>query len=357
MADKDGDWIQVEPKEYLPCSLGVVVPAARIDELGRVEKEAKEHHFTVRAILSDHVPLAGGMRDILERPSYHLLAVNEHKLSIYLHHGGNNAVFYDLVSGDPNGRVDHIEVAVWSRYPSNCFWSARTAVSQLLDTIIRRTLQPLTIRRMDLHLEGDDHPLCHQLVLPFDEGVRWGPLGGFHQYAFLSPYEALIREAITNGSPYYRLLCAYRLYEGLGPLRKILRDLAKRTGIDAPSLPKPPDIDVNLLRGFGIHESILSTVKNAEDFWKKSAELRHGAAHFLLEGQGPLSLSDGPSYHEYSVVGAVLLHYANMAFRELHGYTAKHFGSQLTLGSILATVENRDLFVLRPDAPIGETSD
>src|SRR5206468_2154540 len=132
----------------------------------------------------------------------------------------------------------------------------------------------LTIRRLDLHLEGDAAPLCHQLILPFRVGTNAISSGwGLHQYDFLAPYEALIREAITNGSPYYRLLCAYRLYEGLGPLRKLLRDFGERTGV-SDALPKPPEVDLKLLKAFGVNLEVLGKVKNAEDFWKKSAELR-----------------------------------------------------------------------------------
>ena len=135
----------VDPKEVLPCSLGVVVPESRVDELGRIEQEGRERPFLVRAVLSDHVPLAGNMMDILNRPSHHRVAVNDHKLSIYLHHGGRNAVYFDLVGTASEGWLDYIEVVVQTKYPSNCFWSARTAVSQLLDSMMRTMWLPLTI--------------------------------------------------------------------------------------------------------------------------------------------------------------------------------------------------------------------
>lgn len=205
------------------------------------------------------------MADILNRPSHHRVAVNDHKLSIYLHHGGRNAVYFDLVGAGSEDWLDYIEVVV-SKYPSNCFWSARTAVSQLLDSMMRTTWLPLTIRRLDLYLEGDESPLCQQLILPFTEGVRWGPLGGIHQYRFFAPYEALIREAITTGSPFYRLLCAYRLYEGVQPLRKMLRELGERAGVPI-TLPKPQALDLQWLKRFGIRDEFLTGLKNVEDFW------------------------------------------------------------------------------------------
>ena len=321
-----------------------------MNEIGALEREARERQFVVRAVLSDHVPLAGPMAEILTRPSYHLMSVNDNLLTIFLHHGGMNAAFFDLVGSGPDGALAYIGVEVESRFPSNCFWAARTAVSQLLDTMMRSMWLPLTIRRLDLHLADDPEPLCHQLILPFTDGVRWGPLGGIHQYRFLAAYESLIREAITTGSPFYRLLCAYRLYEGLQPLRKSIRELSERFGVTA-AMPKPPALDLALLESLGFAAEFIAKVKNAEDFWKATADLRHGAAHFLLDDSPhPISFSDGGTYHTYALAGAVLLHYSHEAFRALHGHISTHFGDKLQRGSIYPMLERRRDFVLRPDA-------
>jgi hypothetical protein len=342
-------WVLVDPKEALPCSLGVVVPESRVDELGQIQQEGRERVFLVRAVLSDHIPLAGSMSEILDRPSYHRVAVNDHMLGIYLHQGGQNAVYFDLVGLREAGWLDYIEVVVQSRYLSNCFWSARTAVSQLLDSLMRTMWLPLTIRRLDLYLEGEEWPLCQQLILPFTDGVRWGPLGGIHQYAFLAPYEALIREAITTGSPYYRLLCAYRLYEGVQPLRKKLLDLGKRAGV-AVSLPKPQALDLKWLKRFGIQDEFLAGMKNVEDFWQRTGQLRHAAAHFLLDdAKEPLSFSDGPTYEIYSLVGALLLYYSHVAFRDLSRSIPNELNNKLLRGSILPEPERKRDFTLRPD--------
>ncbi len=345
------NWVLVDPKEALPCSLGVVVPESRVRELGQIEQEGRERVFLVRAVLSDHVPLAGSMAEILNRPSHHRIAVNDNKLSIYLHHGGRNAVYFDLVGSGPDGQLDYIEVVVQSRYPSNCFWSARTAVSQLLDSMMRTMWLPLTIRRLDLYLEGDEGPLCQQLILPFTDGVRWGPLGGIHQYPFLAPYEALVREAITTASPYYRLLCAYRLYEGVQPLRVNLRKMGERAGV-VVNLPKPQRLDLEWLKRFGIRDEFLAGVKNVEDFWQETAKLRHAAAHFLLDdAKAPVSFSDGPTYQTYSLAGALLLYYSHAAFQDLSKSIPSELSNKLQRGSILPMPERQRDFVLRPDGP------
>jgi hypothetical protein len=210
---------------------------------------------------------------------------------------------------------------------------------------------PLTIRRLDLYVAGDEKPLCQQLILPFTNGIRWGPLGGIHQYPFLAPYEALVREAITTVSPYYRLLCAYRLYEGLQPLRMTLRQLGERLGVSVP-LPKPPQLDLEWLKQFGIRNEFLTGLKNVEDFWKKTSEMRNAAAHFLLDDtKVPISLSDGATYQMYSLAGALLLHYSHVAFVELSQSIPLELTNKLQRGSILPMPERKNDFVLRPDVP------
>jgi len=97
MSKEVGIWILVDPPEMLPCSLGIVVPIERQFDLRNIEQEGRERLFTVRAVLSDHVPLCGGMDSILTRPSYQLLSLTDKKLSIWLHHGGDNAIYFDLI--------------------------------------------------------------------------------------------------------------------------------------------------------------------------------------------------------------------------------------------------------------------
>jgi hypothetical protein len=40
--------------------------------------------------------------------------------------------------------------------------------------------------------------------------------------------------AVTSSSPYYRLLCAWKVYEGIGRIRKFLRENADQFGVQTP---------------------------------------------------------------------------------------------------------------------------
>jgi len=69
-------------------------------------------------------------------------------------------------------------VDVEANHPARALAPARTAVNQLLDTIMRVGWVPLVIMRLDVWLAGEDEPLLHQIQLPFTRGMTIGPLGG-----------------------------------------------------------------------------------------------------------------------------------------------------------------------------------
>jgi hypothetical protein len=78
--------------------LGVLVREGRVDEFRRLERENRVRIWRVRGVVSDHIPLCGDARSVLALRSEHNLLVNNPPLSIYLHAGGANAIFYDLVA-------------------------------------------------------------------------------------------------------------------------------------------------------------------------------------------------------------------------------------------------------------------
>ncbi|MEA3223758.1 MAG: hypothetical protein U9P49_11425, partial [Thermodesulfobacteriota bacterium] len=248
-----GEYYVVNPKEPLAGCLSVVATKSQYERIGQIERKRKARRFLARSFLSDHIPLCGGIGDIISRKTHHLLNVNEDPLSIYLHHGSRNAIFYDL-KPDENGLLEYIEVEIEAKLLSITFASARTAVNELLDSLQRRVWLPLSLMRIDLYIKGELEPLAHQLILPYPSGLQIGPLGGIHQYPAFSFYEAVLREAILSTSPYYRLLCAYRLYEGLNKLRAWMKNISEEFNIK-DKLPKDPLVNKNLMKGLGFDDS------------------------------------------------------------------------------------------------------
>jgi hypothetical protein len=205
--------------------------------------------------------------------------------------------------------------------------------------------------RIDLYIKGELEPLAHQLILPYPSGLQIGPLGGIHQYPAFSFYEAVLREAILSTSPYYRLLCAYRLYEGLNKLRAWMKNISEEFNIK-DKLPKDPLVNKNLMKGLGFDDSFLEGVKKISDLWKKFTGIRNRVAHFFLKDDNrPLHFSHGHTYYEYSLAGTVLLYHSNLAFTNLAQFFNEKLSGKLARGMVLPLKEHREKFIIRPSMP------
>lgn len=344
-----GFWI-VSPAKPQPGTLAVVVPAGREDEVAHFEKNRELRLWTVRAVISDHVPLAGGLAEVLNRPSYHRLFLNEDSLSIYLHRGGRDATYFDFVAGDTDS-VTGLQVRVETDLPSNAFFFAKRPLNEMLDIFARgQPLLPLVIQRLELLSPNDSQPLAYELILPYNEGLKMGPLGGVGQWPPFAPYAAIFREAITTSSPFYRLLCACRVYEGTNVIRRWLKD--RRTEFNVPErLPADPDVDLEELERFGLNPEFIKGIRKAGQLFNKLGEYRHGIAHFLVDGKEKdfhMYLADSQVISNYWVGATVLLKYANIAIGELQGFYTAHIERHLLRGHVLPELDRREEFDVRP---------
>jgi hypothetical protein len=125
------------------------------------------------------------------------------------------------------------------------------------------------------------------------------------QYLFheLSPIYALYREFKNSSSAYYRLLCLFKVMEGiLGVLRKKGREEAKSLGIQL-SMPKEkvpdhPDISQDLRYLIG---------KPIKDFYDNILEKRYRdvASHFLVQENVILQVSSTEERNKFAEMAFV----------------------------------------------------
>src|SRR5207253_62918 len=136
-----------------------------------------------------------------------------------------------------------------------------------------------------------------------------------------APYEALLREAVGASSPYYRFICSFRLLEGVNYLRKEMRKLVDRFGVQEP-MPSSPQIDAPTVMGLGFDQAFADNINNTAALIKEFNKARNAVAHFLLDKDPtrPLHISDGTNYRNYSCSGALLLFYAHRAVTDLMVY-------------------------------------
>ena len=342
----DDEYLILNPRRPIPGCLVTIGQRSRLEPIKKLEQNPQPRRYIVRAIISDQIPLTGGIDQVMNLPPVRLLRLNENPLTVYLHHGADKAVFYDL-SADSNGFLSYIDVEVEANLPSDTFRPARTAFNNLLDTLVNMVWIPLAVSRLELYLKGEKVPLAHELLLTFQQEIKFGPLGGLHSYPLFDPHESLIREAVNSGSPFYRFLCAYRLFEGINPLRHSIREICRKLSV-TEKLPFDPVIDVDLLEQLGFTKEFLKSVHTLRDLHDKLTETRNRIAHFLLKGDKYIvNTSNGFHYVEYALGGAVLLYYSHQALVDLRNFYRKKLEPLTSRGQILPLKEYGDKFIIR----------
>jgi hypothetical protein len=185
------------------------------------------------------------------------------------------------------------------------------------------------------------------MLLPVRNGVLLGPLGGINQAVPFAPYDAIYREALTSSSPFYRLLCAARIFEGTNTIRKYLKDQLAARGKDV-KMPTKIKVDQEQLVRFGLDRSFVDGVTTAQELYEKLRDMRDAIAHFLIERENAdihVYLAEGAQLHAYSTAAAALLHYAHLTLEELRMFYVEHVGRQ---GSqILPMLQYREKFIVR----------
>jgi hypothetical protein len=83
--------------------------------------------------------------------------------------------------------------------------------------------------------------IAYELVLPYRNGVRIGPLGGIDQLVPFAPYDAIYRGAVVSSGPFFRLLCAFRIYDETTEIRRWLRERCEQHRIQDRS-PQTPQL-------------------------------------------------------------------------------------------------------------------
>ncbi len=328
--------------------LGVLVREGRVDEFRRLERENRVRIWRVRGVVSDHIPLCGDARSVLALRSEHSLFVNNPPLSIYLHAGGANAIYYDLVANG-EGRLSYIEVRVETAVPGKALVLAWRPLNALLDALVRNEELPWALSRLELVSPEDGEVIAYELILPYRNGVRIGPLGGIDQLVPFAPYDAIYREAVVSSSPFYRLLCAFRIYDGTTEIRRWLREQCEQYRIE-DRMPADPEVAAAELLGLGFSPEIANGIRRARDLFERFREHRNAIAHFLVEGeqgQAHVYLADGLMIRTYSMGAVALLTYAHRTLRDLRMFYTAHLEPLLMRGMILPLPEQRDRYVVR----------
>jgi hypothetical protein len=345
------------PPNPLAGISGICIPEQHYEEVARLENEKKVRLWTVRAIVSDHVPLAGGLEDVMQRPLQHYLMLNENPLIIYVSQNGRNTVYFDLRGGTDN-RLSHVELRVETDLPDKAIKLSWKPFNSLLDHIARVYSLPLIITRLELLSPISGEIIAFNLLLPNSSRLLMGPLGGVVLDPAFMAVDAVWREALVSSSPFYRLLCAYRMESACQQIRTQIRSICKKRGLVLNPPPEHP-VDAATLVGLGLATEEVNSLKTVRDLLVKFRPLRNAIAHFFIddsvawEKKVPTPISDGDVIRIYSVAASAVLHYMHLEVENLRGFFTKNNLQESMRGMILPLRERKLDFPVR-DPSLGQ---
>jgi hypothetical protein len=336
----------LRPADPVAGMLTAVALESKTEELKSFEHNREKRIWRVRGVVSDHIPMIGDASTITAPSVFNRVLLNENPLTIYLHAGGRSAIYFDLLANSQR-ELEFVEVRVESNLPSTALLLARRPLNALLDVMTRNFNLPLCLQRLELLSPLDNSVLVYQVYLPQSNSIEAGPLGGIMQAPPFAPYDAIYREALVSSSPFYRLLCATRMYEGTTSIRKWLREKCVERNVQE-RLPPDPEISPERLLRFGFDPDFAKGIRKVQDLFHRLKDMRDAVAHFLIEREGSdlhVYLAEGAELEKYSTAAAALLYYAHLTLESCRSFYTHHIEN--LRGSVLPMVQNRDQFIVR----------
>jgi hypothetical protein len=120
--------------------------------------------------------------------------------------------------------------------------------------------------------------------MPHQLATNLPKIGGMFPAGAFAGVEAVLREALTNPSPYYRLLLAYRGFEGIKGIHRQFASFVKTHDLEAPRLEELKlDQTERAQQGFRAEALEFETLQQVIDYYR---DLRDAAAHFFVGSRG-----------------------------------------------------------------------
>jgi hypothetical protein len=204
----------------------------------------------------------------------------------------SGAFYVDLNS---RNEMALIRMKVEARVPIEARNKVYDSIAIFLDHLSYAAGVPILTGQMKIY-DYKNHIITIDMVGPEREAII--STGAQSLPLPLAPVYALYREFKNSSSAYYRLLCLYKIMEGLlGPLRKKGREEAEALGVPL-SMPKEkvpdhPDISRDLRHLVG---------KPIKDFYDNVLQkpYRDAASHFLVGDDAILQVSAAEDRHKFA---------------------------------------------------------
>jgi len=262
-----------------PGNVEVVIPQSSLSLVREIEKDRKERLYLGRAHLSSKYDNTRHSDDLIRLTGATLIPLSASRIRVWLDWQSAGVVF--TLKSNRRGMLNRIEAYTRASLPGNALNTFKTALYTYLDKLVRDAKCPVYVEGITLLLSR--RVLFHEVPITFfAKGRTISDPFGYGNVHWFAPFLSLEREALSSTSPFYRLLCRFRAYEGIGRyLRPELRAFAREIGVTA-RLPGAPRISPQQRREMGLKELGLASMRNYEELGEQCRQLRNGVAHFLV---------------------------------------------------------------------------
>jgi hypothetical protein len=256
--------------------------------------------------------------------------------------------------GNDKGEILAFGLQVEAESPTQALEDAREPFGELLDSLTAWTGAPLRYIQYSIAESEESEPLAFEIHVPFQTQLR------FDKGQFLPPLnplftlpDAVLREGLCSESPYYRLLCAYRVKDGIDHIRHELGKAAAALG-KQQALPELPRISADEIRKRGAniddgsHEGSKSgTILNLVELFNLwYGKKRNAVAHLFEKDKGkkrgtnPSALfpSVGGAYRDFSSSASILLFYSRSYLNQLKAFKVEHLEPPPPVEIIVSTL-------------------
>jgi len=341
------------PDPAFPGEQTMIYRNSRTRELVALSMARQRRVLRIRAVVTDqNLPLNSTLEEALAFQPRNRIRMPDGAFSVWKHYGGSRAVFHDFCP-DEHGNLSAVEVEVTAIRPELALGYARAAVNQLLDGLTASVPHPLVIQRLELLSPEDCHMvLAYQITMPHASATDLRRFGGIGPAPWFSGVESVLREALTNPSPYYRVMLAYRGFEGTKRLRREISAFIKKHNVQSPEV-EAVKLDKIELAQHGFRGRALEA-ETLQEFIDQYRELRDAAAHFFVGSRGDAARRhlqfSSTMAHTYSKVASMLLTYLRRELACLKSYYAKYIAPLRNAGMVLPIEAARERYmVVCPD--------
>ncbi|MCK5767173.1 MAG: hypothetical protein KAH35_02205, partial [Candidatus Atribacteria bacterium] len=276
----DKNIINIEhPEVHCSGNVEVIIPESSRLKIQEIQKDHKERLYLGRAYLSSIYDNTRPFDEILKFSGATLIKMSERKLRLHINWQNSGVVF--TFKCNSYKMLNRVEAYAKGKLPSNALDIFKSALYTLIDRLVYSLKCPIYVQGITLLL--NNKPLLYELPITFagEKTIAFG--GGFNSVHWFASLDALEREAICSPSPFYRVLCRFRIYEGIKHyLRKELRSFARKINQKA-KIPKTPKITKGELQALRIKKESMSKIKTYEDVAEAFREFRNGVVRFLME--------------------------------------------------------------------------